>query len=142
MSIAALGFSEIVVGSRDYVSRHDTHISRTADIINELNAAMGVAVSLNARLNTFYVKGSALSSNLNGGAFRAANFADAEDAQDLTTLSQVTSLIVGGGNPGDIAITSLNKGSASDGQLIGISGGVVSGVNVTQAIQKAWFLLG
>jgi hypothetical protein len=59
-----------------------------------------------------------LISNLSGNSYRGVSFTDGIDPQDLTTLAQVNSLIVGGGSPGAIPITSLNVGTATANQKI------------------------
>lgn len=70
---------------------------------------------------TALLSGNALTEDLDFGAFQGTNAGDAVDPQDLTTLAQVNSLIVGGGSPGTIPITSLDVGTATTLQLIRIN---------------------
>ena len=59
-----------------------------------------------------------LISNLSGNSYRGVSFTDGIDPQDLTTVAQVNAIVVGGGSPSTIPITSLNVGTATANQKI------------------------
>lgn len=74
--------------------------------------------------------------NVNANGHTINNLAAATSSSQPTTLSQVQSLITTGGNPSDVAITDLNKGTAVNGQYIGVVAGAVAGVT-PPALNKA-----
>lgn len=90
---------------------------KIADLTNEVGAARQSEPDL---LGAFglYVKLSGMTSDLNAGGYKITNSADGTDPQDLTSLSQVTAMIIGGGSPGDISILALNTAGLEAGQNI------------------------
>jgi len=129
-------------------------ITALTDIQNEVITARGGEINLSTRLANMYDSSSGLTVNLIGNGYRATGMANAVDPQDLTTLSQVNSLISGSVGTitdldygtaldGDIYVrsglavssipksslnvTDLGKGTATEGQCLKISGGVIVG---------------
>lgn len=103
---------------------------------DEIIAARGASVDLATKmaLKADYT----LTQNLNGGSFKGVSFADGTASQDLVTLSQANAILLGGGSPSAIAITSLGVGTATDGQIYKRSGSAVAGASVSSFSITSW----
>lgn len=111
-----------------YTTLNDRHLAHAATTTEVVDARDGYASLLlkeqaqDTNIATRVSNTTGLTQNLSGNSFRGVSFANAVDPQDITTLSQVNSLIVGGGSPGDIPITSLDVGTATANQKIKVNG--------------------
>lgn len=85
---------------------------------------------------TVIVQGGTLTANLNAGGFKLTNLGASSDANDACTVSYANSLLTLGGDPGSVAITDLDDGTATANQLIGINaaGTAVVGISHSQRV--------
>ena len=101
--------------------RHLAHAATTTEVVAARDGYGSLLLKEQAQdtdIATRISNVTGLISNLSGNSYRGVSFTDGIDPQDLTTLAQVNSLIVGGGSPGAIPITSLNVGTATANQKI------------------------
>ena len=114
LNLAATGF--------DFIdNKMDDVDGKIASLTSEVDAARQSEPSL---LGAFglYIKLSGMTGDLSAGGYKITNSVDGTAPQDLTSLSQVTSMIIGGGSPGDISILGLNTVGLEAGQNITTSG--------------------
>jgi len=107
-------------GQTDYIPDLNGIIVFVDGLETEIITARGGESTLNDRLNGFLA--ATWTQNVNAGGYRLTNGADGINPQDFTTLSQVNAIVGAGGSPSLIAITSLNVGTATANQLIGVNG--------------------
>ena len=119
MAVDYSGF-QIPVGSTTYPTVYNNFVATLqtdiSGVQDEIFDARGGQSTLVVRLDLMqsdidgkYVEGTPLSVNLNMNGFRATGAQDAQNSQDYTTLAQVNSLIVAGGDPNDIDIMKLRQ---------------------------------
>ena len=119
MAVDYSGF-QIPVGSTTYPTVYNNFVATLendiSNVQDEVIDARGGEAALVVRLDMMqadidgkYVEGTPLTTNLNMGGFRATDAQNAQDSQDYTTLAQVNSLILGGGDPNDIDIMALRQ---------------------------------
>jgi len=98
--------------SDEVVSARDGELTLLANIDLRLTQAQ-----VDARIGALAPLLSGMTADLNAGGFKVTNLADPTAPQDAATQSWVASQIIAGGSPGDVPITSLDKGTATEGQL-------------------------
>jgi len=114
LNLAATGF--------DFIDNKISDMDgKTASLTSEVDAARQSEPSL---LGAFglYVKLSGMTGDLDAGGYKITNSVDGTAPKDLTTFSQVTGMIIGGGSPGDISLLDLNTVGLEPGQNITTSG--------------------
>lgn len=94
--------------------------SGIADNLAELTAARNGEVSLAAFLALLVAK-AGLTQDLPAAGFKITGAGDGVVAQDYATMANLAAQIAGGGNPGDIPITSLATGTAAALQRIRVN---------------------
>lgn len=94
------------VNSTTYVADLATFLTFAEANATEVEAARDGEASLLANIQK-YIPLTGVGSNPDLNAKRIVNAADAVGSSDLTTLSQVNTLISGGGSPGDIQVMAL-----------------------------------
>ena len=106
-------------------ARHVAHEATTTEVIAARDGYGTLLLKEQAQDTAISQKlseATGLTQNLDGNTYRAVNFSNAVDLQDLTTLSQVNAIAVGGGSPSAIPITDLNIGTATANQKIKVNG--------------------
>lgn len=117
-----------------YIGSFNTLSDNAESMDNEITNARSGETTLLARLNL--KANNTMTANMNGGGlYRLVSMLDAASSQDYVTLAQANSILLGGGSPGDIPITSLGKGTATANQIISING---AGNAVVGAAQSAF----
>jgi len=120
---------------QDYIAALNTFLSRAqnnaTEVENARESEADLLANIQLRLKQADVDSriSALAPTYSGGSVqnlsfngkRITNLSDPIDPQDSATVAWVQAQITGGGNPGDIPITSLNVGTSTSRQRIQVN---------------------
>lgn len=109
------------------------YIAKLNALVTEANAALGLRLTqaqVDARVGAIGVLLAGLTANLNAGGFKVTGAGNASASGDLVNLATAEALLLGGGTPGNIPITSLGVGTVADGELVGRSGSAIVGVGM------------
>ncbi len=103
----------------------------TTTVTNEVVAGRQGQATLNEALDLKVPK-SGFTAHFSAQNYRINTLADAVNPQDAVNLQQVQSLISGGGSPSNIAVTSLNLGTATSLQVyrVDAEGSAIEGVTL------------
>jgi hypothetical protein len=96
--------------------------SATTAVTSEVTTARQGQANLSASIDLRVPK-SGLTANFSAQNYRFTTLANPVNPQDAVNLQTVQSLISGGGTPSNIAVTSLNKGTATTLQLYRVNAG-------------------
>lgn len=113
-------------GSKTYVADLETLRAFLEDYATEIETARGGLGNLEARFDTVPSTSQAAAGNISMGGHHLTNVADPGQPQDTATKAYVDATVIGGGSPGSIPITSLNKGAATASQLIRVNAGATA----------------
>lgn len=120
-----------VSGSKTYVADLETLRAFLEAFATEIETARNGLGSLDARFDTVPSTDQPAAGNISMGGHNLTSVADPGSPQDAATKAYVDASILGGGSPGSIPITSLNKGTATANQFIRINSGGSAVVGVS-----------